>query len=854
MLSLAFKATIDFVKGNRDKEIDYSKLPYKTIRLVRLIKRINKLSDRLVYSETYNLLKEMKDKTSLSDDDFHIYLVSKSWDYLRYIPFEKINREIILTAIQNPQCDLNDVPFQFRDLEICKIAMQHDSANFELVPPMYQKRLMEMALSKNGMLLNLIREEYKTRERCKIAVTNKGRALHFVPFEFRDLEICELAVRQDGAALNAVMNQNIKNKLLTIAVRKDARIIKDIPEKRRKKYILEAVKSDGAAIKYAAYVPDCSAELMRSLIYISLSQNGNNLKYINREQLTYAMYFKAVSKTGKALKFVPKEFRTRRMCIAAFENDPRAIIYTPDNIFKTLTAKYANQSKDLSNKTISRILDRIIQLKNMDYDISITKFLKTVIHRNNKLLDDDLPELLYVMHMDEKFARFVISIKPSLLSIMTDPDRSLRLLALKKDPYILMDSIKDMKKLRNDWTLLDFRYAISRIFSVTQRTNRNFVRDFSINYLNKLNDYDNAVFYRIEFFMDILRHNPKMYAELITKYVDDGTGRRLDRCLTFISMTKKISTFKHFSKYADRDMCNLAYMLDMTSRDYMPNRFLTLMISDSEKNDFDVAVDVAMYRRMDLIDDVNARRVVPLAYHINPSTYWDMDKKYKHLNPSKLNHDYSQMLQNPMEFMKLRKTSKLSMDMYKLAYYIEPKVIEYYPNDILVFNDIEEDKIKIKNIVNLVRNPKELENIRDADIDACLISVLLDPMSIQHVPENIMNTEEGVVLRELAIFLNPFSILKIDKKYQTRNLVDLVFFRDVEYTFLKLPIEQQNTVTFEQFKKDFAKLLNHVQARFRSLNVCQMAYEADGSILNKCRPDIAFQIEGRVEPKYPTYI
>ena len=100
-----------------------------------------------------------------------------------------------LNKVTVDEYNLKSIPFEFRTIELCEIAVTQNGLNLEFVPKALRtKELCEIAVEKNGWQLQHVPKDFKTIELCEVAVSNSGWALEFVPEEFKTLELCKYAI------------------------------------------------------------------------------------------------------------------------------------------------------------------------------------------------------------------------------------------------------------------------------------------------------------------------------------------------------------------------------------------------------------------------------------------------------------------------------------------------------------------------------------------------------------------------------------------------------------------------------------------------------------------------------------
>ena len=78
--------------------------------------------------------------------------------------------------------------------------LEDDGLDLEYVPyELRTKEICEIAVTENGHALGFVPEGVMTIELCEIAVRESGEYLYYVPEQFRTFELCEIAVKDSGS-------------------------------------------------------------------------------------------------------------------------------------------------------------------------------------------------------------------------------------------------------------------------------------------------------------------------------------------------------------------------------------------------------------------------------------------------------------------------------------------------------------------------------------------------------------------------------------------------------------------------------------------------------------------------------
>ena len=167
--------------------------------------------------------------------------------------------------------------------------------------------LCALAVQKDGLALQFIKQEFKTDEICKLAVQRDGYALQYV--ENKTDEICKLAVQCSSVALRYVRNQT--DELCKLAML-------------RNEYALEMVKNQ---------TPE--------LCMYAIQQYSDALQYVKNQTDEICKY--AVQKDGCSIRFVRNQ--TEELCTLAIEQNILAQQYVKINLNKTTLQYVKNQTE-----------------------------------------------------------------------------------------------------------------------------------------------------------------------------------------------------------------------------------------------------------------------------------------------------------------------------------------------------------------------------------------------------------------------------------------------------------------------------------------------------------------------------
>lgn len=205
-------------------------------------------------------------------------------------------------------------------------------------------------------VLDKVKFEDRTYDKCLEAVKNNGIELYDVPFNHRTHEMCLTAVKSRWQAIDFVpdyvMLEDTKLEIATVVVGKYGDYINDVPESMR----------------------------TNELWLLALETDPTLLKELPQELQTYDVYLDVVSNHGNALYYVPQELRDLKMCNAAITASGNALRYVPTELIDYDMCKRAVQSPEnnlvhnyIPQKLMTEELQKLLNYRVMlEYDKEIT--------------------------------------------------------------------------------------------------------------------------------------------------------------------------------------------------------------------------------------------------------------------------------------------------------------------------------------------------------------------------------------------------------------------------------------------------------------------------------------------------
>lgn len=106
-----------------------------------------------------------------------------------------IERNLLISQLNQNEITLEDVPVEDLTTEICLIGVQRDGRALEFIPSNGRIEMICMtAVQENGTALKFVPEDKRTLEICLEAVKQNAHALKYVPEEFKESIIRKLSV------------------------------------------------------------------------------------------------------------------------------------------------------------------------------------------------------------------------------------------------------------------------------------------------------------------------------------------------------------------------------------------------------------------------------------------------------------------------------------------------------------------------------------------------------------------------------------------------------------------------------------------------------------------------------------
>jgi hypothetical protein len=236
-----------------------------------------------------------------------------------------------------------------------------------IVPEEYRTFELYMLAIENKLLLRHVPEQYKTLELCKLAVKiNIGRVFDYIPEQHHTLEFWKFAIQNNNDAIYNIPEQFKTLEIYNLAVRSADRysiseILQNMPIQFRTLEICHtAIKKQFLCNiqNILNYIPEQFKTFEFYNILIQRPQYKDIFNYIPEQFKTIELYKNYVKYNG-CLNEIPTEFRTLEICIIAFQNNSSQLEYVPEQYKPLVCIKSNNVLKDFT--------DNVNEIKEIDF-------------------------------------------------------------------------------------------------------------------------------------------------------------------------------------------------------------------------------------------------------------------------------------------------------------------------------------------------------------------------------------------------------------------------------------------------------------------------------------------------------
>ena len=141
----------------------------------------------------------------------YLEVLKKNGYALRWIPFEKITKDLCMVAIENNTYALQWILEELKTYDLCLNLVTINGDVLRWVPNEHKdNKIYEAAVKSAGYILWHISFNAITPKICELAVKNDERALQFVPDNLKTRELCLLAATNDYNIFKFIPKQHIE--------------------------------------------------------------------------------------------------------------------------------------------------------------------------------------------------------------------------------------------------------------------------------------------------------------------------------------------------------------------------------------------------------------------------------------------------------------------------------------------------------------------------------------------------------------------------------------------------------------------------------------------------------------------
>lgn len=371
--------------------------------------------------------------------------------HLQNFKDENVTYDMCLAAVQSTGQAIHYVPDKFKTEEIYQEACKHGGTILRLVPKKYiKKAICEWAVENDGLSLEYVPDKFKTVKLCLKAVINDSHAFKFVPVELITPKFVVAAVRSSSFdTVSSIPKAYKKTVFYGELIKEDPDFIWYIPKSAHTATICKSVikakgyKTTADAIKEhpellshmhtSLYDHDTAFVFVNSdlfktgisvgsnglstngyidyneetfhlgncdwsyslkhllqwsdVVEIAISLNGNLIRCIKEELLSYELCMKALESTGNCFNYIPSKFWDRELCTYAVNQNEYNLDVIPE---KYVTQEMCNQAIKRCGYILEHMPDRFKTKEICLTAVSATKYAAKIDYVPVEILDKDI--------------------------------------------------------------------------------------------------------------------------------------------------------------------------------------------------------------------------------------------------------------------------------------------------------------------------------------------------------------------------------------------------------------------------------------------------------------------------------
>ena len=295
---------------------------------------------------------------------FADFIIEISGIYLKYLPIDLVNQNLVLKAVKQTINAIKYIPEQYKTDEVYK-------ALFDMTPKVLKYidnpslSLCEYAINKSPTAISKIKDaSILTAEMYEKAVKWDWKNLKFIPVRRMTKKLCESAFRVSWKAFRFFPNKFKTKELCEIVINNDVSFIEYCPASMLSAEICEkCLKKRGSLLKF---VPDNLKT--ENLCLLAIKQDHNALFFVPQTFLSNNFYIECLKINGAIIQFVPDALKTfevykELLNQASFSKTFREWLISDE--------KYYNYSNNCEYETYKALkeIGTILETSKVDYNV-----------------------------------------------------------------------------------------------------------------------------------------------------------------------------------------------------------------------------------------------------------------------------------------------------------------------------------------------------------------------------------------------------------------------------------------------------------------------------------------------------
>ncbi len=235
-----------------------------------------------------------------------LQIVGISGTYLKYLPLESINKDVILKAVKKTPQAIKYIPEKYKTDAIYL-------ALFDISPKMIKYiesptiALVEYMIDKSPSSIHLIKDtSILTPKMFEKAVMADWKNLKFVPAKRISKNLCECAFKSNWKAFKFFPNKFKTQELCDVVTDKDVSFLQYCPDKfLSERLCIKCLTKKGTLLEF---VPEKLKS--ENLCWIAIENDCEAIPFVPQAFLTNEFYIKALKKHWTTIKYIPDELKS----------------------------------------------------------------------------------------------------------------------------------------------------------------------------------------------------------------------------------------------------------------------------------------------------------------------------------------------------------------------------------------------------------------------------------------------------------------------------------------------------------------------------------------------------------------